>query len=236
MTNEDRKAEAKREILHYYFAAWRDDLGRAKVLLEGDYCLEGILILSCYIGALARLRYPTCSDRDRYRKVVMEYSGLSDTYEKVDLLLFYQWEKTDLAEDKKYKALTNYEKIKNTLVDTFGDEAGLKGEKQSNRYQPPDTVLEAVAAHPFKGLDKNNLKKKLPLFSLCEMLYVWVRCYAVHESYFPLWRRSRGPNGKTRYKAAHVIDGKLVYKTTSNIVENMETEYSEKGGFPPGFW
>ena len=46
------------EWINGWFNLWREDVERAKSLISTDkYLLEGILVLLCYIGALARIRY-----------------------------------------------------------------------------------------------------------------------------------------------------------------------------------
>ncbi len=43
-----------------YFDKWSSDIDRAETLIKSEeYFTEGIFVLSCYIGALARLRYPS---------------------------------------------------------------------------------------------------------------------------------------------------------------------------------
>lgn len=75
-----------------YFARWDGDLDRARTLLaDQKYYLEAWLVLSCHIGALASLRFPTLRDNEGYKRVVLQYSGMKDFYQQIDLSFFLQW-------------------------------------------------------------------------------------------------------------------------------------------------
>ncbi|MCG6536353.1 MAG: hypothetical protein L7F78_17030 [Syntrophales bacterium LBB04] len=51
--------DGKSYIIAEYFKKWEQDIQKAEILLTSDqFFLEGVLVLSCYIGALGRLRYP----------------------------------------------------------------------------------------------------------------------------------------------------------------------------------
>ncbi len=87
----------KKLLIEFYFEDLKESLLKCKTLLEQkDYYLEGILLISCYIGAFSSLRYPTIKwDGEKYKKIVLDYSGMKDLYEEIDLLFFYQWPKSD---------------------------------------------------------------------------------------------------------------------------------------------
>jgi len=76
-----------------YFEKWEKDVKKAEnLLVSDDFFLEGLLVLSCYIGALGRLRYPSeTRDWKSYKTIVSEYSGQREVFENIDLLFFYQW-------------------------------------------------------------------------------------------------------------------------------------------------
>ena len=77
-------------LIEEYFKVWEKDLIKAKYLLtQNEYYLEAILLLSCYIGALASLRYPLIEDDNKsYKKTVLKYSGKKIfTKNRFDLLL-----------------------------------------------------------------------------------------------------------------------------------------------------
>jgi len=80
-------------LVKEYFSQWQKDVSRAKMLLDSeDYFIEGLLVLICYIGALARARFPQeQKDWKSYKKIVWEYGGKKDIYGNIDLLFFYQW-------------------------------------------------------------------------------------------------------------------------------------------------
>ena len=59
----------KIDYIDAYFRKWVDDIERAGRLLENDeYALEGYLVLVCYLGALAELRFPDMNDNEKYRR------------------------------------------------------------------------------------------------------------------------------------------------------------------------
>src|SRR3990172_1533408 len=94
-----------------YFDKWDRDVRRAAELLDLDsgwFLLEGILTLSCYLGALAALRFPKLPDYQAYPTVVLEYSGERDFFEQVDLQLLYQWRNSKLRDHGHYKELKNH--------------------------------------------------------------------------------------------------------------------------------
>lgn len=82
--------DAKLEAVKEYFSCWQKDLSRSKALLESDeYFLEGLLVLICYIGALARVRYPQeQKDWKSYKDIVWEYGEKKELYGNIDLLFF----------------------------------------------------------------------------------------------------------------------------------------------------
>ena len=103
---------SKRSYIDAYFNRWNRDVARTKELLDGKrHYLEGFLALSCYVGALGSIRYPRSKDGEAYVKIVLEYSGKRDFYEQVDLLFLFQWRRSKLRHNGKYKQLKNYIEI-----------------------------------------------------------------------------------------------------------------------------
>lgn len=218
------------ELIAEYFKVLKQDLSKAEKLLNQDeYYLEAILILSCYIGALASLRYPQLKDNESYKKTVLQYSGKKDIYEKIDLLFFYQWPKSDFKDHGAYKKLKNYEEIKSVLVSEFGNEDVVKN---NMRYVTQEDILKYILAKPVKGFDLKNLKSNLSLFSVCEILYRYVRCYAVHNKSFPLVNSVLSTDGGMRYEDKHLITGKFLFQTVESILHNLEVECLKEGKWP----
>lgn len=218
------------ELIAEYFKVWKQDLSKAEKLLNQDeYYLEAILVLSCYIGALASLRYPQLKDNESYKKTVLQYSGKKDIYEKIDLLFFYQWPKSDFKDHGAYKKLKNYEEIKSVLVLELGDENTVKN---NMRYITQQDIIKYISAKPFNGLDLQNIESNLPLFSVCEILYRYVRCYAVHNKFSPLVNSVSSTDGGMRYEDNHLITGKFLFQTVENILHNLEVECLKEGKWP----
>jgi hypothetical protein len=221
----------KCETIKAYFEGWQEDLARVKMLMaDSKYYLEAILVLSCYIGALGSLRYPDeKEDNKTYKRVVREYSGKKDFYERIDLLFFLQWPRSKFQSHGDCRKLKNHEEISKTIVDAYGDEAQIKN---GTRYISPQDFLTNVEQRPFPGFNKANLREHLPCFSLCEMLYRYLRCSAVHGVRFPFVDKPHQVGGGVRYEDNHAITGDVLLETTENILANMQLECLEKAKWP----
>ena len=84
---------------------------------------------------------------------------------------------------------------------------------------------------PVQASAADDLKKILPLFSVCELLYSHVRNHAVHEMEFPLVSKVL-VEGSIEYRDNHFITGTLLYDTVSNIVETLERECTDCIHYP----
>src|SRR3990172_10488821 len=134
----------KARFINEYFKQWGRDIVRAReLLINPHYYLEGLLVLSCYIGAFASMRFPSIPDGKAYVKIVLEYSGKRDFYEQIDLLFFYQWPRSKLRGNGDYKALKNRDEIVDVLKRVYGSEAGIK---VGIRYVSPPELIDHVLA------------------------------------------------------------------------------------------
>lgn len=221
----------KVDYVKEYFASWKEDLQRTNQLLsQQTYYLEGILVLSCHVGALGSLRFPTLQDNEAYKRVVLEYSGKRGFYEQIDLLFFLQWPRSELRTHPSYGSLKNHADIAKIVQDKFGDEEHIKAVPE--RYIERQAFLDLVSVKPFVGFDKKNLEGHLPLFSLCEQLYRYLRCHAVHNLHFPFVNRVHVMGNAIRYDDNHAITGKILYETVNTILENLEQECVKAGKWP----
>jgi len=213
----------KKLFIEPYFKDWKESFSKVKTLLkQEDYYLEAILLLSCYIGAFAALRYPTNqSDGEKYKKVVLEYSGMKEMYELIDLLFFYQWPSSDFKANGEYKKLKHHPELVRILKTKYGDEAEIK---EGTRYISQDEFISHISSNSFADFDQQNLKQYLPLFSLCEMLYRYLRCYAVHNVSFPFINKGQTVDGQIIYQDNHKITGDVLLQTSENILNNLESE------------
>ena len=220
----------KADVIRDYFEGWQEDLARAKSLL-GDlkYYREAILVLSCYIGALGSLRYPGEQDNKAYKTVVREYSGRRDFYEQIDLLFFLQWPRSDFQTHGDYLKLKNHADVSKIIVATYGEEDQIKS---GTRYISQQDFMVSVDRVPFQGFDRENLQQHLPLFSLYEMLYRYLRCRAVHSVRFPFVTTVHVVDGSIRYEDNHAITGSVLLETTENILRNLSEECIEKSQWP----
>ncbi|MFA4903660.1 MAG: hypothetical protein WC600_13065 [Desulfobaccales bacterium] len=213
-----------------YFKQWEKNVEKANELIENQrYLLEGILVLSCYLGAFAALRFPTLRDGEAYVKIVLEYSDIREFFEKIDLLFFYQWPRSKLRENGNYKALKQHSEIVEALKLCYGTEDKIKA---GTRYVSPAKFIENVVAAAIPGFDEQNLRDKLPLFSLAELLYRYVRCDAVHNYDFPLINEGRNGNGNVIYEDNHAINGKVLLETTRSVIKALWEECRDKDKWP----
>ena len=221
----------KADVISDYFEGWQEDLARAKSLLDDPkYYLEAILVLSCHIGALGSLRYPgEKQDNKAYKQVVLEYSGMRAFYEQIDLLFFLQWPRSDFCTHGDYRKMKNHEEISKILIATFGGEDQIKDGK---RYISNQDFVASVDRKPPQAFDREDLLQHLPLFSLCEMLYRYLRCRAVHSVRFPFVTRITGSDGSVRYEDNHAITGPVLLQTTQGILGNLSKECIEKSRCP----
>jgi hypothetical protein len=220
--------EAKREFIRAYFEERRRQLDRAgKLIRQNEYLFEGVLVLCCHIASYAVLRFPLLSklsDRKAFKEVVLKYSGKRALYEKIDLLFLYQWQRSHFRGEKAYKNFKNYPDVKKILVSRFGDESELQDQK---RYAPKTAILRKALANPFLGLEKENLRRSLPLFSVGEQLYRYLRSFAVHNFRFPFLSRVGD-----KYVPNHIITPDVLFETAKSILNNLESECLAEGKFP----
>ncbi len=198
-------------FLKPFFESLETDLARAQKLLnDPDHFLDAILLICCHIGSYSKLRYPRCKDNKAFKTVVIDYSGMSKFYEQIDLLYFCQWPKSVFKDDSRYKKFQNYNQILNVIQNKYGNEQNIKMSSDI-RYISPDKFIGLINENSFKGYDSCNFNKTISLFSLVELLYGYVRCYAVHDFDFPVINK-------------HAITGEILGKTAKNILDNLKNQ------------
>jgi len=215
--------DAKKEFIKDYFDERRKRLARARKLIdEEEYFLEGILVLCCHIASFSAARFPAWQDNNGFKEILLRYSGKRGLYQKIDLLFLYQWRRSKFREHGHYVAFKNYAEVKKILFRKFGDENAIWSRK---RFVSKGSIIKQVMAHRFPGLDVKNLKTSLPLFSVAEQTYRYLRCSAVHNMQFPLISR-RG------YETNHLVDKALLIETAEGILNNLERECLRQDKFP----
>jgi len=213
--------DAKREFIKAYFDDWSRDLKRVSGLLTNvEHRYDAVLILSCYIGALAALRYPDRSDRNAYINLVIRYSGLKSLYQIVDLLFFYQWPRSEFRRSKDprarpYSKIQGYSNLKKFLGREFGDENAVLVDSK-RRFVGIPTLLRRL---PPK-FDRVRAVQTLRVFTVSEVLYRYVRCHAVHHRKFDV------------VKQDGLLRPETILTTVANIVQNLESECLTKGRWP----
>lgn len=219
----------KKDIIDAYFENWEKPLDRAVSLIKGkNFYFEGILVLTCYIGAFAAMRYPKLKDGEAYIKIVLEYSGMKEFYERIDLNFMYQWSRSKLRDNGKYKDFKNYTEIVEVLKHIYGGE----DVKEKIRYVSPSDLATHVLKAKISNFDKKNFYQKLSLFSLAEVLYRYVRCEAVHHSSFGFVVCLEDIGGNGESEDEHIFTGKLLWKTTNNIRNTLWKECMAQSKWP----
>ena len=223
----------KTALITAYFDQWGQDIGRAETLMNSDdYFPESLLVLSCYIGALARSRYlQKTRDWESYKTIVREYSGLREIFENIDLLFFYQWPNSKLAKDTTYETMKNHSDLAAIFRSAFGDENDIKN--NASRYQKRDKLVDLVKSKGVDWFDEGNFEKCIELFSNNQILYQFLRCEAVHNVSFPLFNRSYLSKEKRQtYKDNHQVDRQVILTTVKNIVANLRDECLANSKWP----
>ena len=220
----------KNSFIKAYFDKWdRDTQRAAELIIGGRFLLEGILTLSCYLGALAELRFPALDQYEAYPKLVLDYSGRPDFFEQIDLLFLYQWPRSELRDHGHYKEFKNYAETVKVLRKKYGSEDDVK---EKTRYVAQADVIGVVLAAKSSAFDEQNLRMKLPLFSLGQILYRYLRCDAVHTAEFPLLNESTDSKGNVSYKPNHAITSDVLLETTTAVLRNLREECLAKGKWP----
>ncbi|MBK9998822.1 MAG: hypothetical protein IPO99_17225 [Nitrospira sp.] len=220
----------KADEIRDYFDGWQENLARVKSLMEvPEYYREAWLVLCCYVGAFGSLRYPGLRDNEKYKKAVREYSGMTDFYDQIDLFFFMQWPRSEFRDEDRYKRLKNYKEISNAIVAKYGEPDQIRVKV---RYVPPNEFVACIEQAPFPGYDRQNLLDHIHLFSLCEMLYHYARCPAVHNVRFPFVTRITRVDRSVRYEDNHAITGDRLLETAQNILSNLSKECIEKTRWP----
>ena len=101
--------DAKNRFITDYFDERRKHLARARKLAnQEEYFLEGILVLCCHIGSFSASRFPSWLDNNRFKEILLRYSGKRSLYGKIDLLFLYQWPRSRFRKHGHYVAFKNY--------------------------------------------------------------------------------------------------------------------------------
>jgi len=217
-------------FIDHYFKHWKDNLDKAEELLRNiRYYREGMLVLSCYIGAFAAMRYGALRDGEAYVNVILEYSGMRTFFEQVDLLFFYQWPRSKLRDNGNYKRLKQHSKIVEALKCVYGTEDDIK---VKTRYISPLDFISQVKSAAIPGFDELNLRKTLHLFSLAELLYRYFRCDAVHNAEFHFINEMVDIDGNVTYESGYVITSEVLLKTTQAIWETLWKEFQTEAKWP----
>lgn len=210
---------AKLQFIEAYFEGRQDDLARAGELLKMPrFHLEAWLVLSCYICALGAMRYPTLLDGKAYVKIVLDYSDKRQFYEQIDLLFLFQWPDPKLRNHGTYKLFTQHADVVAALQRIYGSVNDLM---PGTRYAEQSKLLSQVLAAGIPSLDETNVRKSLPLFSLAEQLYRYVRCDAVHSAEFQFVNKIYHLDGSMTYRDNHAITGAVLFDTVSGILRNL---------------
>lgn len=202
------------------------DILRAIELIDSSkqkFYTDGILLLCCHIASLAKMRYPNKNDRDGYIAIVLEYSGMGWFYEKVDLKLFYQLPNSILKEKVRNKPLnSSYKLISNATKKQYPEK---DMDKPNIRYIHKDHLIKIISSLRIQGVYPENINEYISIFTLSDILYRFIRCYAVHNFDFPLLNRiSVAGKDEEIYEANHIIDHEIIIKTAKYIFYKLWSE------------
>jgi len=142
---------------------------------------------------------------------------------------FYQWPKSKLREHGEYKKLRNHVEIVGALSKVYGSADDVR---EKIRYVSAKDIVKHVTAAGIPDLDAENLQERLPLFSLAELLYRYLRCDAVHNAEFPFINERIDAEGNVEYEENHAITGKALFETVQGVVSNLRDECLKSGKWP----
>jgi hypothetical protein len=223
---------SKIEIIEPFFTKWENDVQRAEELMnDKNYFIEGLIVVVCYIGALGALRYQGEKDWKAYKDIISNYSGYTDTFENIDLLLFYQFKISKLANENIYKKLNNYDEIFKIIESEYGNAESIK--TSNTRYIKKEGLCDLIKSKNQPWFNEPNFLEHIQLFSNNQILYKYARCEAVHNADFPLFNISSCiTTGETTYRDNHQVDRKIILSSLRNIVSNLKSECLDKYSFP----
>lgn len=208
----------KRDFIEAYFRSWEKRFLRAKTLIDSEEdSYEGVLVLLCYISTFSAMRFPDLKDGDAYRKMLLEYSGVKDFFEQIDLKFFYQWPRSIFRNNGNYKELKSYNVIKDLFVKIYGAEDKIDSK---NRFINQDELVASVEKENINGIDIENFKSKLYLFSLAEITYRYIRCGAVHNGTLSFVNTNSDEGSEDGY----IITKEILYETAVNIKDHLADE------------
>lgn len=216
-------SSSKSFFIKSYFEGLEKDFKRARRLYcSSTFRLEGITILICQIAAIAKNRYPEDKDWKSFKKIIIEYSGMHDLYENIDLLFFHQWPDSKLASDKKFNKLEKYAEIKSILETNYGPMDNIN--HSPHRYQKRKS-LSLLLDSSIDDFNSANFIKFIELFSNNQIFYQYARCEAVHNNEFPLINIGvTDPTKRKTYKDNHQITGKIIIETLDGILKSTKEE------------
>jgi len=216
----------KRFFIREYFNEFSSDIKKAAVLaLNRNYSFEGLLVLLCYIDAIAASRYTTLkSGRDRYIKIIQEYAGCKKIYNKVDLYYFLRFrEYTDKPIKKFICNKIQYKEMKKNIEKQFGTKDTILDDK---RYITTKRFANYIK--PIPGTRIAEINKCINIFSNAGSLYTIFRCSAVHNKKIALYSKVYSVNGTNRLRCHTIITPEIIVKTATNIIENLKRECLRK--------
>ncbi len=222
----------KSHLLQCYFEELENAQLRATELYSSNkFHLEGITILMCHIAAISKARYPQFKDWAAFKKLVEHYSGFYDIFENIDLLFFYQWSRSKLANDKEYSKLNNYQEIVLIFQTELGTEEQIKD--CPIRYQKRGDLLNLLLSANLLNFDRDNFVEYIELFSNNQIFYEYARCEAVHNNDFPLINIGvTFPDMQRTYTHNHQVTGEIIKDSLIGIVANLKKECLANNKWP----
>jgi hypothetical protein len=140
----------------------------------------------------------------------------------------YQWPYSKVKIHGCYQALKNHREIAQCLKRAYDSNEDVS----SVRYVSSDDVTGTVLMAKIHGFDERNFREKLPLFSLVQILYRYLRCDAVHNARFPLVDQVYEVNGNIRYESNHAITGDRLLETVEGVLKAMRQECVRNAKWP----
>jgi hypothetical protein len=238
MNDESKSKDEIREDIDYFFNFFKD---RVKFIKQ--HCLnkvngriEGILLCSCCIDALAVNRYGGRSKCAKFAKFITKYSGLEHTYDKISLPLLKQSVESETNQDSKNKELVEF--LKKDLGVNI-----RKYHDTSYNVDIPYQELEKKIRTKFGNKYFTEIRDKITKFRYSNIFWEHYRCASVHklshkgepanlakkeEPYYFVWSSLNTSKSQIQFGIPIVF----MLKTLENCIENWRKECMENAFSP----
>ncbi|MHB8883265.1 MAG: hypothetical protein ACYC69_17370 [Thermodesulfovibrionales bacterium] len=227
--------DSKQELIRAFFDEFSSKICKVQQLGEQAFIEEALILALCYISALAGYRYGRSSERDKFVKILFEYSDNKNAFKKISWFDFYKNGKDTSEKSKSGKAIANYHEIKATLVNKFA-----KASDHRQEMIKEDIII--YLQNENNTLNYRSIEACLDKFSYAAVLYEHYRCAGVHEgsmaviwdamSGMPLFEKNE--YGDDIYYSGNILcfSRQIIMSSLESICRNLRKACLDAGKWP----